>query len=710
MSQPIPIPNSEIRFYEDVPVSPASGMQVAFNSTEQQATFWERYRKITFNSTTYVHGGSLGSGHVTITADPVAALRWDHLSFLNPSYESKRFYCRITSVEQVTGNAVKVNFEVDAWQTWMFEARWRPCTIERQHILGSQWAQAVANPYSSNVASLRSAEPVNLTASMELFNADPDGGRIRSDGSHQGWELTGLDDRNSDNYTPATSDVTPSGVEGYSKAIVKSGSTLGNAIMYFPGSTSYYQVSYGSSDSSAAPIMGYLLMLLNGITGAQLGEINTYLAGLDEYHPARQVTNRLLISEASAPGSFKSPSVRRIAIPMWSIYPGSADSVMSTIFNIVAGSGNATSLLGVWMVPPEVVESEFNFASGQKANDLIFEGAANAKVDSVYLREYTVPVPPLDESLTNPKLRFAPFRHVRLTAPDQTFKEYAVEDFDGGVPRFRLYASAVDVPEMILVPVGYRGKTMAWEERLSYDKFPQIAVKSNGYNEYIYQKSREIALSESRFSKAARDQVQDDARGNNGWLGRALNWGFDMVGDLAVKGMSVVAGATTALGTGNLTKGYETGMSMAADPYEEVKAAEQFAAGKGDAIHELFGEHKNWTIGEGTFIPGNRNGLLSQQLGQQHFRVEVVTYRPEVYADVERYLNSYGYADGSFDVPNVVRWVWGTGEKPHFANVNGIYSTYVKTLDAKVYGVHDTAAQAIKQMFDSGVRFQDGSI
>jgi hypothetical protein len=62
----------------------------------------------------------------------------NYIMYRNGNYTDKWFYAFITKKEYVNPNTTRIFFEMDVYQTWMFEMYWRPSFTVREHV--SLWS------------------------------------------------------------------------------------------------------------------------------------------------------------------------------------------------------------------------------------------------------------------------------------------------------------------------------------------------------------------------------------------------------------------------------------------------------------------------------------------------------------------------------------------------------------------------------------------
>lgn len=148
--------DSQLKLYRDVQIT--AGQQVAFRQpAHQQAYFAERHIK-TYGSLSYVYR----SGIISIEDTPQVVANANYIAFTNPSFENKTIYGRITEYQYLNNATVSIAYEVDWFQTFMFDVTYRGCQIEREHLLENDWQRALANPWRRDILELNTQEAFNF--------------------------------------------------------------------------------------------------------------------------------------------------------------------------------------------------------------------------------------------------------------------------------------------------------------------------------------------------------------------------------------------------------------------------------------------------------------------------------------------------------------------------------------------------------------------
>jgi hypothetical protein len=122
-------PNTEIRLVENVGLSNDYKYQMDFNNSTDQALFFISKAKHTFYDFTYQR--ELNAIKVPIPYDDIVQV--NYLMYKNISFTGKWFYGFITRKEYINPNTTRIYFEMDVYQTYLFEMEWLPSFVVREH-------------------------------------------------------------------------------------------------------------------------------------------------------------------------------------------------------------------------------------------------------------------------------------------------------------------------------------------------------------------------------------------------------------------------------------------------------------------------------------------------------------------------------------------------------------------------------------------------
>lgn len=121
---------SYVTFYRGVNLDQTSGNTYFFATRTAQTTFFNSKIYTTVSGTSYLRENA----QVIRVYQPIGEmLKCDYLSFKNPQYENKVFYCFITAVNYINDRCTEIVYAVDALQTWLLDINFKSCMIERNH-------------------------------------------------------------------------------------------------------------------------------------------------------------------------------------------------------------------------------------------------------------------------------------------------------------------------------------------------------------------------------------------------------------------------------------------------------------------------------------------------------------------------------------------------------------------------------------------------
>lgn len=648
------LPNTVLNLYRDIPI--ADGLQLVFPSDAERAGYFRARIHRTVESMTHINNST---GHITISGEARDALACNYLSFNNPAFEGKPFYARITNADQVNHNTVKIFFEIDWWQTFMFDVKALPSHIEREHLTLAQQQAALQNPYRGDIVELLTNEDLPVTPDLEVAYTRSDHkivnnglaeGSTNSKGLvHEPW---GASPR------PADSLVKQFGGTSYAGA----GTDLYPTVMvlqlaHWDGWLDFIEEMTDPSKSSHVPNGQFLFSSLNVSNGFARGYYLLYFYG----------------SKASGLQQM-------------------SDN-MKTALDILTKNALTSQLLGIYQVPASLIAGDIhstgtNLASFPSFPD--YTGPADGTMtQDVVLTRYTDDV---GYEPANPKLYRAPYRMIRAITPSGREHHFSFEDFGlssfGVAATFKLYNNFDDTPSQTLAPVSYGGYSVDYKSRLVYDEFPMVGYNIDGYLSYLGAKYSEAVLSETGGQAHTRENY-----GTATAIGEGVQTAIKAAGQL---GKLNATGALATINDGNIQN--QTMRQLGGDNQASATAIRE-----GSTAPNLFDHHRAATEAD-AYVAGNASGALGMRLGQDFWEIIKVTLKPEILKIYDDYFTMYGYKSDRLGVPRVLDWIAG-GETPWFPATG----TYCKTSNMKVYGVYAPAADSIADLFNSGCRFVKGS-
>lgn len=125
--------NTTLDLMSGVPFDPQYRHTYLFaNANAQNSYFSGRviYSTNTFTNLSYQR---YKSGSLKIQASIGIFDTVNYLRFRNNSHENKPIYAFITHIEYISDTVVRIDYQVDDIQTWMFDYTLNPCYVEREH-------------------------------------------------------------------------------------------------------------------------------------------------------------------------------------------------------------------------------------------------------------------------------------------------------------------------------------------------------------------------------------------------------------------------------------------------------------------------------------------------------------------------------------------------------------------------------------------------
>lgn len=123
-------PNSTIKLFKNIPFDPSYEDTMYF-ATESARDGWFGDRVFKTYSNISYQRHERNSIRLEETMD--VAYNYNYMAFKNTSFENKWFYAFVTDVKYVNNITVEIVYEIDYIQSWLLNASFNECFIERQH-------------------------------------------------------------------------------------------------------------------------------------------------------------------------------------------------------------------------------------------------------------------------------------------------------------------------------------------------------------------------------------------------------------------------------------------------------------------------------------------------------------------------------------------------------------------------------------------------
>lgn len=104
--------------------------QLTFASKNAQTTYFASTVVTSFTNNTYIRK----DGGIKVDCNIETIRQCNYLYYQNTGFDTRIYYCFITSMEYVSEDSTLIRFETDCFQTWYFDLVYKPCFVEREHV------------------------------------------------------------------------------------------------------------------------------------------------------------------------------------------------------------------------------------------------------------------------------------------------------------------------------------------------------------------------------------------------------------------------------------------------------------------------------------------------------------------------------------------------------------------------------------------------
>ena len=126
-------PDSSIRLLK-CPIKLDDHNQITFANLTAQTTYFLSLPYLYDNNLTYIRKDGVIRVGTNSEIQYEDLLHYNYVMYKNTHYEDKWFYAYVTSIEYKNDGCTEITIETDVYQTWMFDASFGTCFIEREHV------------------------------------------------------------------------------------------------------------------------------------------------------------------------------------------------------------------------------------------------------------------------------------------------------------------------------------------------------------------------------------------------------------------------------------------------------------------------------------------------------------------------------------------------------------------------------------------------
>ena len=720
--------NSVLTLYKDVDISSKYRKQVVHQSKQAQENYFQQRAFRVWQNVSVMRNSR---NTVKIGARQGTIDEATYLSFRNPELDNRTYYCYITNIDYLNNDTTQITFEIDYFQTYYLDAKYSETQIVREHLSQKEYVKAIENPFDRSLISLRT--PEDLVPDEEMYTLL---GREKvNDGESTGsqWlpasikyndgtrgdtkvivmfvapfnELSGSDRiaNGKSAYTSKYGNLTFDEVwEKFQQKIASDyddddGKTDGKisafGLLHAAADGFFYNLNRNTSN----PLDVFSIFNISKGIGDNMEARKKALK--EDYDREKQLEKESKNKVDNENLKYKSTWEQFLQNFGSYCYEGPKN-----------GGFQATRMF--------IFKGNKGYQDFQSAVDFMtLYGYSSSIVGAYYVPLAVVDNTKLIAEIENPcksrhpKLRTFPYTYINVISPDGTNKEYKFENFAkitdkiSNKANFTLTSNFNGVPTMSLVPLNYKmiasgddvRSMMNYIERITFRAFPPVGWTTDSFLTYLNKQNTAFAMQQtpyeqdtrriqavSDFGKNVASSVGAFATGNPLAAAQPI---FDGSTDFFMKNRPIDYGRNLRDQTSNL------------GPESASNVAGGYLAPEWQQARPAFVNK--------TYHASGTDGWEMYQYWGPNFRIDTHTIHPQYLHIFERYFDLYGYNTKRIGVPHLISWIHQEGEEPHWEDVDGKRSTYLKTYNIQITNVIAPAIEAISSLLDGGCSFVKGS-
>lgn len=129
-------PTGKIDLITDVDIDVSYTHQYYFATAQAQETFFAGKIGLSLTDGTYQRK-NINTIQVPYQADALSS--YNYLRWQNTNYSNKWYYAFITSIDYINPSVSQINYQLDVYQTFLFDVTWKQSFIEREHT--QRWTE-----------------------------------------------------------------------------------------------------------------------------------------------------------------------------------------------------------------------------------------------------------------------------------------------------------------------------------------------------------------------------------------------------------------------------------------------------------------------------------------------------------------------------------------------------------------------------------------
>lgn len=156
-------PSSQVKLYTGIEIT--DGLELVFKSKAGQDAYFKSKLAASNVNCTYIRK----SGKCRIEFPTSTVSQCNFISFTNASFENVTFYARVTNWEYVNNVTSDIMYEIDWFQTYMFNVEYRDAKIEREHLSEDDFQALEKNPWKTGIYEMETEEGLAVDKNMLNF-------------------------------------------------------------------------------------------------------------------------------------------------------------------------------------------------------------------------------------------------------------------------------------------------------------------------------------------------------------------------------------------------------------------------------------------------------------------------------------------------------------------------------------------------------------
>lgn len=712
-----PSQNTTVTLYKNVDVD--NDETLAFSSMANRETYFERH---TNNNLKHLKCSPIkkDTGTIKIKANLADVIDCNYMSFINPDFGNKIYYCRIIiDPDFTTKKTVIINYMIDWWMTDLFTVEMDECFVEREYLSVTDYNKAEENPYNPTIMQFRTIENLPVSPDIEKpyykFGTDwsTDDGVYCAKSVENEYYLD-----NAIGYLVIFSDISLKNADG------DEGPGQSSPSYDFMQDIGYCVYSQCSWNGGVVEFTQRRSTLSFWNLSDSLYAYFATNYGADEMgNHMHQTDMGLDWMQPVALHNIIPMSNNKIKAPVSYVYVDSTDSVaMKFLRSLIADFtylDSLESLLGIYPISEGMIM--FTGSVSDQPGE-VPEGTLAVKLKTA-----------VGQNVVNKKLDLYPFSYYRLIAPNGDTKELRIEDFKSAQDGddncvIGMSLDITERPNLLIAPKNYKvdgaspdspSSNLNLREGLIFSQFPTLpyaidafalqmaSVVNNtiGNNTVMYEYERQGQMSGNQaLLQSLKSMVGEKLTGIANDTSNAEAQGFiNQLGRDSFATMTNVAAQQALYESAPLRK-WDLQAQMIAD-------ASKGLTGDYGAIYDNYKYTKPAYV-HSEYHPINGDGVINyNEYSVQDIIFMRVSINPSILRQYDKYFTLFGYQTSMCKKPYIFNYVNGSNdpdEIPNWNLLNGKYVTYVKTQDCKIIHSNSVSSAYIRGMFNNGVRFING--